>query len=69
MEVLEAVRPVETPWQVSIDWHTNVMSGRYTDIGRLARGVPHCVIVTAAGLRWILSRGCLHRSMVLTRVR
>jgi len=51
VEVLEAVRPVETPWQVIYRLaHERDVRALTPDIGRLARAVPHCVIVTAAGL-------------------
>lgn len=52
VEVLEAVRPVETPWQVVYRLaHERDVRALTPDIGRLARAVPHCVIVTAAGLQ------------------
>ena len=51
VEVLEAVRPVETPWQVIYRLaHERDVRALTPDICRLARAVPHCVIVTAAGL-------------------
>ena len=51
VEVLEAVRPVETPWQVIYRLaHERDVRALTPDSGRLARAVPHCVIVTAAGL-------------------
>jgi len=50
--VLEAVRPVETPWQVVYRLaHEQDVRTLTPDIGRLARAVPHCVIVTAEGLQ------------------
>jgi len=52
VEVLEAVRPVETPWQVVYRLaHERDVRALTPDIGRLARAVPHCVIVTAAGIQ------------------
>ena len=52
VEVREAVKPVQRPWQVvyRVEYERDVRE-LTPDIGQLARAVPHCVIVTASGLQ------------------